>query len=65
MINIVVFCISLSCVPYVPDPENLTLLKTSLQLFRKFERYPEAMRCAMQLNDMKIIEEIFKDCKDK
>ncbi|KAJ8299161.1 hypothetical protein KUTeg_023221 [Tegillarca granosa] len=53
-----------SCVPYVPDPENLTLLKTAVELYRKFNQYPQALRFAMQLNDMKLVEEIFLSCKE-
>lgn len=30
-----------SCVPYVPDPENTNLLKTSLKIFRHFKQYPQ------------------------
>jgi len=51
-------------VPYVPEPENTTLLTTALEIFRKFERYPQALRLALQLNDSKLIQEIFMDCKD-
>eukprot|EP00918_Siedleckia_nematoides_P046027 GHVU01100887.1.p1 GENE.GHVU01100887.1~~GHVU01100887.1.p1 ORF type:complete len:874 (-),score=98.80 GHVU01100887.1:308-2821(-) len=53
-----------SCVPYVPEPENTNLLRTSLGLYRKFKKYPEAMRCAIQLQDMALIEEIFTSCND-
>lgn len=53
-----------SCVAYVPDPENTNLLKTSLNIFRKFNRYPEALRLAMMLNNVQLVEEIFMDCKD-
>ena len=53
-----------SCVPYVPDPENTTLLKTALEIFRKFDKYPQALRLALQLNDPKLILEIFQDCKE-
>lgn len=53
-----------SCVPYVPDPENTTLLKTAVELYRKFNQYPQALRFAMQLNDIALIEEIFLSCKD-
>lgn len=53
-----------SCVPYVADPENTTLLQTALLLFRKFKQYPQALRLAMQLNDHSLIEEIFVCCPD-
>ncbi|KAB0801142.1 hypothetical protein PPYR_05496 [Photinus pyralis] len=53
-----------SCVPYVADPENTTLLQTALHLFRKFKQYPQSLRLAMQLNDHALIEDIFTSCKD-
>ncbi|KAJ9574000.1 hypothetical protein L9F63_008597, partial [Diploptera punctata] len=53
-----------SCVPYVPDPENTTLLQAALRLFKRFNQYPQALRVAMQLNDMQLIEEIFTSCND-
>ena len=53
-----------SCVPYVPDPENTNLLKTSLRIFRKFEQYPQALRLALQLNEPQLVREIFLECKD-
>jgi hypothetical protein len=36
-------------VPYVPEPENTTLLKTALNIFRKFEKFPQALRLALQV----------------
>uniref|UniRef100_U5EY74 26S proteasome non-ATPase regulatory subunit 2 n=1 Tax=Corethrella appendiculata TaxID=1370023 RepID=U5EY74_9DIPT len=53
-----------SCVPYVPDPENVNLLKCALNLSRKFNQYTQAMRLALMLNDMQLIEEIFTQCGD-
>merc|ERR1719445_1983288 len=53
-----------SCVPFVPDPENTNLLKTAFQTFRKFGQYPQAMRLALQLNDKKLVEELFNSCTD-
>uniref|UniRef100_A0A4W5PCA7 26S proteasome non-ATPase regulatory subunit 2 n=1 Tax=Hucho hucho TaxID=62062 RepID=A0A4W5PCA7_9TELE len=53
-----------SCVSYVPEPENSALLKCSLNIFRKFNRYPEALRLALMLNDVELVENIFTSCKD-
>lgn len=53
-----------SCVPYVPEPENTNLLKTAMEIFLKYERYPEALRLAMQLNDQDAIQTIFIKCPD-
>ncbi|XP_072163090.1 26S proteasome non-ATPase regulatory subunit 2-like [Diadema setosum] len=54
-----------SCVNYVPEPEDSILLRTALNIFRKFDSHPEAMRLAIRLNDMELIEKIFTSCKDK
>jgi len=48
-----------SCVNYVPEPEDSELLKTAGRIYRKFNRLPEAMRCAMQLNDVDLMNELF------
>ncbi|XP_055683961.1 26S proteasome non-ATPase regulatory subunit 2 [Lutzomyia longipalpis] len=53
-----------SCVPYVPDPENTTLLKVALSIFRKFKQHTQAMRLALMLNDIPVIEEVFNACED-
>jgi len=53
-----------SCVPYVPEPENTNLLKTALSIFRKFNQFPQAMRLALQLNDRALVEELFNSCPD-
>lgn len=54
-----------SCVPYVPEPENSNLLRTALALYRKFCQYPQAMRLALQLHDHTLIGELFEECSDK
>ena len=54
-----------SCVPYVPDPENTTLQETALRLFRKHKQYPQAMRLALQLNREELVKEIFLECDDE
>lgn len=53
-----------SCVPYVGDPENVNLIKCALNLSKKFEQWTQAMKLAMMLNDIKMIEETFTSCKD-
>ena len=53
-----------SCVPFVPDPENTNLLKTAFKIFRKFDQFPQAMRLALQLNDKALVEELFNSCSD-
>lgn len=53
-----------SCVPFVPEPENTNLLKTTMKIFLKFQQFPEALRLALQLNDVSIIKETFLACGD-
>ena len=47
---------------YVPEPEDSTLLKTALNIFRKFDHQPEAMKLAIHLNDVELIKDIFISC---
>lgn len=59
------FSFSCSCVSYVPEPEDSTLLKTALKIFREFDRQPEAMKLAIQLNDVDLIKDIFLSCSGR
>lgn len=59
------FFFSCSCVSYVPEPEDSTLLKTALKIFREFDRQPEAMKLAIQLNDVDLIKDIFLSCSGR
>lgn len=54
-----------SCVKYVPEPEDSTILKTSLQIYQKFQQYPHALRLALMLNDSDEIRRLFLECPDK
>ena len=54
-----------SCVKYVPEPEDTILLKTSLNIYRKFHQYSHALKLALMLNDSALIREIFLECPDK
>ena len=53
-----------SCVPYVPDPENTHILQTALKIFLRFRKLPEALRLALQLNDLEQIQSILNNCED-
>nr|CAH8830327.1 unnamed protein product [Trichobilharzia regenti] len=48
-----------SCVAYLPTPDNTKVLQYATILYRKFEDLGNAMRCALRLNDMNLIREIF------
>lgn len=58
------FLIAFSCVPFVPDEENAKLLETAMEIYKKFDKQIEMLRCAIMLNDMESVETIFVDCKD-
>ncbi len=53
-----------SCVKYVPEPEDSVLLKTTMSIYRKFNKYPQALRLALMLNDLDLSKEIFLECPD-
>lgn len=55
----------LSCVPYVPEPEDSILLRTSFKIYGKFQQDVLALRCAIQLNDMDLMQKVFYDCQDQ
>ena len=38
--------------------------RTTFDIFRKFKRYPEAMRVAQKMNNMELIGELMTECKD-
>jgi 26S proteasome regulatory subunit N1 len=64
MSNILFITGSFSCVPYVAEPENTNLLKTALEIYKKYNKYPDAMLCCIQLNDMELIKNLFLSCGD-
>lgn len=55
----------LGCVPYVPEPEDSVLLRTVFDLYLKFNQDLLAMRCAVQLNDTDLVQQVMRECKDE
>lgn len=56
----------LACSSYAADTEELTsILKTAYGIYRKFDRYTDALRVAQKLNDMELITELMTQCKDR
>ncbi|KRX61051.1 26S proteasome non-ATPase regulatory subunit 2 [Trichinella sp. T9] len=53
-----------SCVPFVPDPDNIEFMECAMRLYLKFDKQVLAMRCAIVLNKIEKVKEIFLDCKD-
>ncbi|CAI4221042.1 unnamed protein product [Auanema sp. JU1783] len=54
----------LSCAPLTPDPDNIILIRCAKDIYLKFERYLEAVRCAIMLNDTDEIKSIFMKTTD-
>lgn len=54
----------LGCVSYVPEPEDTVLLTTCYKIYLKFDQAQLALRCAIQLNDMDLIQKVFNGCND-
>ena len=54
-----------SCVKYVPEPEDAVLLNTAINIYRKFNQSPSALRLAMMLNNFDLIRDIFLECPDR
>ncbi|KAI6202974.1 26S proteasome non-ATPase regulatory subunit 2 [Aphelenchoides besseyi] len=54
----------LSCAPLTPDPDNQILIRTAKDLYLKFDKQFDALRCAVILNDIDLIRDIFGNCKD-
>lgn len=54
-----------SCVKYVPEPEDSTLLHTTLKVYLHFKHYPQALRLALMLNDLDLAKKIFLECPDE
>jgi 26S proteasome regulatory subunit N1 len=56
----------LSCAPYAPDTnEMLEHYNTVCGIYRKYKKYPEALRVAQKMNDMDIIGDLMEECTDK
>ncbi|KAK5965801.1 26S proteasome non-ATPase regulatory subunit 2 [Trichostrongylus colubriformis] len=54
----------LSCAPLTPDPDNCNLIRTAKDIYLKYKRYLEAVRCAIMLNDPAEIKNIFTKTDD-
>jgi len=55
----------LSCSDYAADTEEmLHTFRTAYDIFKKFKRYPEAMRVAQKMNNLELIAELMRDCSD-
>lgn len=65
MVYCIVSSVILSCVKYVPEPEDGVLLHTALEIYQQFDQYPHALRLALMLNDGPLIRQLFLGCPDR
>ncbi|KAG6545593.1 hypothetical protein Mapa_012947 [Marchantia paleacea] len=49
---------------YMPEPDDMLVLDVAYQIYRKFEKYPDAMRVALRMDNSQYVKATFKDCKD-
>ncbi|TPX37187.1 hypothetical protein SmJEL517_g01072 [Synchytrium microbalum] len=54
----------LSCVPYVSPPDDMAILKTAHEIYRKMEQYPQAIQVSMKMNDLDLVKNDFHSCPD-
>lgn len=53
-----------SCAQYEPEPEDRIILKVALESYRKVQKWPDALRVALRMNDSELAKEIFDSCTD-
>ena len=53
----------IGCSQYISHPENEPILTAILDIFKKFDSLPQALRMAMDLKDDKVVKQIFKLAK--
>ncbi|KAK0522557.1 proteasome regulatory particle base subunit [Tilletia horrida] len=49
-----------SCVPLLPPPDDVLFLRTAHEIYRKHDRYAEAMALSLRLNDAELIRADFE-----
>ena len=50
---------SLSCVPLLPPPDDVSFLRTAHGIYSKFSKYPEALALAIRMADPELISQDF------
>jgi len=54
-----------SCAAYVPEPDDSMVYQVVYDIYRKVDRYSEALRVAIRLNDSKMAQEVLDACDDE
>jgi 26S proteasome regulatory subunit N1 len=56
----------LSCSDYAADTDEMQqTFQTAFDVYRKFKRYPDALRVAQKMNNMTLVSELMSECTDK
>ena len=53
-----------SCVNYVPEPEDQNILQAILDIYRKLNRFPESLLIALKMNNLNLVRDIYEACED-
>ncbi|RKP04583.1 hypothetical protein THASP1DRAFT_26818, partial [Thamnocephalis sphaerospora] len=53
-----------SCVNFLPPPEDIAFLKTAHTIYRQQQQLPEALKTSIRLNNMDMIKDDWDACKD-
>lgn len=53
-----------SCCNYLPEPDNVTVLRTALEVYGKQGKVVDAMRVALKMNSKADVESVFARCAD-
>jgi 26S proteasome regulatory subunit N1 len=53
-----------SCVSYVTPPDDIVILKTAHKIYRKMDKFADAMNIAIKMRDMEMIKQDFEACQD-
>ena len=48
-----------SCCSYLAEPDDMSALQTAYQIYRKLDQYPDALRVAMKMKRLDLVEETF------
>jgi len=54
----------ISCCSYLAEPDDMAVLQTAYQIYSKLEQFPDALRVAMKMKRLELVEETFAAEKD-
>lgn len=52
----------ISCVNFLPPPEDIAFLETARTIYRAQNQLPEALKMSMRINNMQMIKEDWDAC---